>query len=105
MARRKKLTTAFDDTRQIENGQPAEPKKKPRIKRTKPDQVEAAPPTACRKCGSTDRDPYYGTITRHIYGIDRHTGQVYTHVVWRRTRCRGCGQQRIDRTREHRTGD
>ena len=56
--------------------------------------------TRCQSCGSTEREPYFGTIEHSIEGI--RDGQPYTHVVWRRTRCRDCSQIRQDRFFENR---
>lgn len=55
----------------------------------------------CPTCGSTDRDPYYGVKTMAHGGITAD-GDLYTHVVWRRTRCCACGQIRIDKSFESR---
>ena len=57
--------------------------------------------TRCPNCDSTTRLPYEGTTTREISGKDED-GKPYTHVVWRRTRCKKCNQARIDRTFENR---
>lgn len=61
--------------------------------------VEAAP-TACPKCGSTERLNYFNVREQAIAGERR--GQPHTHVVWRRTRCTACGQTRDDKAFEHR---
>ena len=74
--------------------------KKPTTK-DKPDVVPTSK-TRCPKCASTDRVAYFGVVTREIHGVDE-TGQPYTHVVWRRTRCKACDQTRIDRHRENRS--
>lgn len=58
----------------------------------------------CRACGSTDRDQYFATRVLAIDGMTSD-GELYTHVVWRRTRCQGCGQYRIDKSFENRTAD
>ena len=59
--------------------------------------VETAPPrppdppsvaTECPACKSTRRTPYYSR-RRMIYG-----GKV---ILWRRCKCRACGQIRVDR--------
>ena len=55
--------------------------------------------TRCEKCGSTSRDPYYGVITRDIAGKTADGGD-FTQVVWRRTRCKKCGQHRTDKSFE-----
>jgi hypothetical protein len=57
-------------------------------------------PSRCQSCGSTEREKYFCTTTRAIAGS--HDGQPYTHIVWRRTRCKACGQVRIDKSYEHR---
>lgn len=56
----------------------------------------------CRRCGSTEREPYHGTREVKVAGVDPHSGKPYTHVVWRRTRCKHCGQMRMDRSLEQR---
>jgi hypothetical protein len=61
------------------------------------DQVEA-PATACTKCGSTRREPYFNKRVIETAGIDPKTGQGYTAIVYRRTICTDCGQFRDDRT-------
>jgi hypothetical protein len=64
------------------------------------DQAETVA-TQCRKCGSSERVPYFGTTESRIAG-QLPDGRRYTHVVWRRTRCAGCGQCRSDKTFENR---
>lgn len=61
------------------------------------DQVDA-PPTACKKCGSTRREPYANRRELPIHGVCNVTGQPYTSIVYRRTSCSDCGQYRDDRT-------
>lgn len=68
-------------------------------KTTNSSQAEAVA-TQCPKCGSSSREPYYATITKAIAGV-LADGRKYTHVVWRRTRCRDCSQQRVDKTFEN----
>ena len=70
-------------------------------KPAKPSVVEGQR-TRCTTCGSTEREPYHGVIEQAIAGVDPKTGQLYTHVVWRRTRCRDCGKNRVDRSYENR---
>lgn len=56
----------------------------------------------CKKCDSTDREKYFGTPTEfEITGIK--DGQEYTHIVRKRTKCKACGQQRLDSFYENRT--
>lgn len=57
--------------------------------------------TRCRKCGSTEREPYFWkTVTPHKGLLT--SGQPYTHIIRRLTRCLACGQSRIDRHHENR---
>lgn len=61
--------------------------------------------TRCGKCGSTDREAYFGDpIVQEFSGVDE-AGRPYTHIVRRRTRCRNCGQLRIDMHKENRVPD
>lgn len=68
---------------------------------TKRDIVEVELPR-CKKCGSTDREPYHGTTTYEKPIEGEHNGEPFTHVIWKRTRCRSCGQARVDKYRENR---
>ena len=52
----------------------------------------------CRRCGSTERTPYYNKKEL----ITRRDPQ-FTHIVLRYTSCAACGQHRVDRTLEKRT--
>jgi len=63
----------------------------------------AARLSRCPKCQSTERGPYTRTTKQAHAGVDPD-GHPYTHVVRRWTRCLACGQSRIDRTYENRTG-
>lgn len=58
-------------------------------------------PAACVRCHSTEREPYDKVRERAITGRTTD-GHIYTHVVWRKTRCRACGQARIERHYEFR---
>ena len=51
--------------------------------------------TRCKKCNSTERTPYYGTVTRDLSGIGPD-GQPFNRMTWRRTKCASCGQARAD---------
>lgn len=62
-------------------------------------QAEAVP-SACR-CGSTEREPYFNKREVPINGVTPE-GRTYNVVVWRRTRCKACGQQRDDKSFEFR---
>ena len=64
------------------------------------DQVDAMA-TCCRQCGSTEREPYFRTSAQEYAGL-LATGQPYTHIVRRWTRCSACGQVRIDLFHENR---
>lgn len=57
----------------------------------------------CPACGSTDRAPYDRRYDCHVeQGGTAPDGQVYTHIVIRRTRCLACGQALTHR--EYRNG-
>jgi hypothetical protein len=53
--------------------------------------------TSCGKCGSTQREKYFNRRDLDVAGVNVLTGQVYTQIVIRRTRCTSCGQTRDDR--------
>jgi predicted Zn-ribbon and HTH transcriptional regulator len=53
-------------------------------------------PSSCPKCGSTNREPYSGQPREFKYAGE-HEGRPYTRIVYRSTRCRDCGQARVDR--------
>ena len=55
----------------------------------------------CKKCESTDREPYFGTPFE-LQFLGERNGKPYTHVVQKRTRCKACGQQRRDIVYENR---
>lgn len=55
----------------------------------------------CPKCGSTERTNYNGTKEREIHGTLRD-GTSYTHIVWKRCRCKQCGQSRVEIFHENR---
>jgi hypothetical protein len=52
--------------------------------------------TACPGCASTDRVAYYA-VRRADINSRLPDGRVFNGVTWRRTRCKSCGQHRIDR--------
>lgn len=54
----------------------------------------------CRKCGSTNRAPYWGKIERDCRVV--RDGVEFTHLVLRSTRCTDCGTIRRDRHFENR---
>lgn len=76
---------------------------KPRAPRAIKPPVVKAVATSCPvpTCGSTEREPYFNVRERAIAGVDQE-GKPFTHVVWRRTRCKTCGQTRDDKTFENR---
>lgn len=75
---------------------PGRPEGSPNVK---PDQSEV---TLSRcKCGSTDRERYFGTPFELAYRGEKN-GKPYTHVVKKRTKCKACGQQRLDIIYENR---
>jgi hypothetical protein len=51
--------------------------------------------TRCKKCNSTERAPYYGTVTREISGVAQDGGD-FNKVTWKRTKCENCQQARTD---------
>lgn len=61
-------------------------------------QIDVIPPS-CPKCGCTDREPYFAIKRLAISGLTP-AGRPYTRITFRRTRCKGCGQSRIDRVFE-----
>jgi hypothetical protein len=63
--------------------------------RTKPPEVDVEL-SRCPRCGSTSRTGYHSTKCRAITGT-LPDGRPYKLVVWKRTQCRDCGLNRIDR--------
>lgn len=63
--------------------------------------VVTANASRCPKCQSTERERYFKTVEVAIGGRELD-GNEYTHVVRRWTRCKACGQARIDRSCEYR---
>jgi hypothetical protein len=51
----------------------------------------------CIKCQSTERSEYFNRRELAIAGLHPQTGEPYTSIVIRRTRCLDCGQLRDDR--------
>ncbi|WLD10473.1 hypothetical protein [Planctellipticum variicoloris] len=64
-------------------------------------ETAVAVPSRCNACGSTEREPYLDRNDLEFAGVDSG-GKAFTHIVRRRVRCAGCGQMRIDVTRENR---
>ncbi|QDT07802.1 hypothetical protein K227x_62300 [Rubripirellula lacrimiformis] len=50
----------------------------------------------CPKCLSIKRERYSNVTTHDISGISPD-GQEYDQITWRRTKCKSCGQSRVDR--------
>lgn len=50
--------------------------------------------TRCKKCDSTERVAYYGTISRDLTG--ERNGKRFNRVTWKRTKCASCHQARTD---------
>lgn len=61
--------------------------------------VAASVKSRCPKCDSTDREAYHNVKELPSRGKTAD-GRNYNLVVWRRTKCKNCGQMRIDRTFE-----
>lgn len=55
----------------------------------------------CGSCGSSERTPYQ-KVNEVEHGGKTAEGEEYTHIVFKRTKCKNCGQQRVDRIRENR---
>lgn len=110
MARKKKLTqpllagevgaqAAYND---FDSAARAEEERRRRgrpagAKNREVDVADAQPPTACIRCGSTNRAPYFNRRDLPIAGRHPVTCQLYQRIVIRRTRCLDCGQHRDDR--------
>lgn len=52
-------------------------------------------PAACPKCRSTEREAVRIIREREIHGTSPN-GQPRTHIVWRRVRCKSCGQYFVE---------
>lgn len=63
--------------------------------------IVPAEPSRCTVCGSTDREAYSNYTDLEQHGVTS-AGKPFTHIVWRSTRCRACGQARRDITHENR---
>lgn len=72
----------------------AAPKPKRSAKRSPTPEVEVIP-SACPKCGSTNHAGYNSTKERDIAGTLRD-GRTYRRIVWKRTKCLDCDQNRVD---------
>ena len=96
-------------------------KAKPKKQTKKQPRPEAyAPASRCRRCKSSEREPYTGTKTELKFSgfeCDRFCGRhhkkegtdcvcggsyslAFDLIVWRRTRCLECGQTRVDKSYE-----
>lgn len=53
--------------------------------------IVAVIPAACPKCLSTEREAIRIIRERNLPG-KTPTGQPMTHILWRRVRCKDCGQ-------------
>lgn len=61
--------------------------------------VAVFPPT-CPKCQSTERRSIRVVIERQIRGSQ--DGHPHTHILWRRVRCKACGQLFTEREYQNR---
>jgi hypothetical protein len=118
----KKLTTQSSSLTALEKGSEMAKKKAARQtskpKADEPDETKGRPagsenrqydhadasPARCRKCGSTERTRYEQT-RQIVQDGTTSAGLPFTHVVWRRTCCKACGQWRIDQFFENRRAD
>lgn len=57
-----------------------------------------ATPTACLRCDSTERSPYYDRQELDYAG--EHDGRPFNRIVWRACSCLQCGQHRRDKSYE-----
>ncbi|QEG15530.1 hypothetical protein GmarT_13710 [Gimesia maris] len=78
---------------------------KPKVGRPKGAKTQSLPVqnvflSQCPACLSTDRLGYSSVKTREFSGT-APTGQPFNYVSRKRTRCRKCGQKRIDVTYEN----
>lgn len=81
----------------------AEASHKAKAKPPKPQRpIVEAMPSSCPKCRSTDRTAYSNTTEYPIAGMTID-GRQYSHVIWRTTACKSCGQVRRDRSYEMRS--
>ena len=55
--------------------------------------------TRCKACHSTERERYTNSRSVSTCGIDPE-GKPYNRVTWRNTRCKNCGQVRVDKSYE-----
>lgn len=54
----------------------------------------------CSKCKSTERTRYYSIKTMEYSGTTLQ-GNPYNFISWKRTTCKKCGQNRIDKFYEN----
>lgn len=64
--------------------------------------VVALIPSACPRCGCTERESVRIIRERRIAG-KAPNGQPRTHIVWRRVRCRACRRYYIEQEHQNRT--
>lgn len=65
------------------------------------DDIAIQHPSRCRACGSTEREPYSNRDEEECITTIGE-GIPITHIIRQQTRCKTCGQARIDRTFENR---
>lgn len=78
---------------------------KPKAGRPKGSKTKSIPAqtvflSQCPVCLSTDRSGYFNVKTREFSG-SAPNGQPYNYVSRKQTRCRKCGQRRVDITFEN----
>jgi uncharacterized Zn finger protein len=66
--------------------------------------VVAVIPAACPSCRSTERESIRIVIEREAAGT-MPSGQPRTHIVWRRVRCKNCGQYYIEQEHRNRVAE
>lgn len=72
-------------------------KGRPKGATTKRPPQSEAPASRCIKCHSTERSAYFNHREVKVAGLNAQTGEPYTSIVIRRTKCLCCGQHRDDR--------
>lgn len=73
-------------------------------KETKPSTSSAdTTATRCRKCGSTERESYQQKHEIPAAGQLAPDGKPASHIKLQWTKCKSCGQSRVDRTYLNRT--
>ena len=73
---------------------------RPKGAKTKKAKIVDAVPSRCPKCGSTEKE--HLNKQELVNAGVTPAGEPFDTIVLRRTRCRSCGQMRMDRSHEFR---